>query len=110
MMTMRKIDPGVWDIIEDACKIDGLNDVRRDYISRGASARESCIGAVGSDYGDAVQFMVNVVEGITGDIVNSPSLLTEQKNWLILMAKDMKTDGMGKKVIYYFPGWIVSDD
>lgn len=103
-MRDKTIDPGAWDTIVDACEMDGFKaeDVRRDYGYRDGYG-QTCIGVVGADYGDVVQFMVNVVESITFNE-------TEQKNWLILMAKNMQTDGMGKNhVIYYFPGWTVSD-
>lgn len=102
-MKEQMIDPGAWDIIEDSSRMDGLEDVRRDYVGRGMGVHgDSCIAVVGRDYADMIKFMINVVEGLSGNP-------TDQKNWLITMASSMKTDSMGKSTIYYFPGWTVSD-
>lgn len=100
-MSDKMIDPGVWDIIVDTCRMEGLKDMRRDYEYRG-SFGQTCVAVVGDDWADMMIFMVNVVEQLDKDA-------ERQKRWLITMISSMRTDGMGKSTIYYFPGWTVSD-
>lgn len=98
-----KINPDVWAIVEDACQMDGLEDVRHDYVGRGVG-RNGCIAVVAHRgcYADVIRFMINVVEALTRDV-------TQQKNWMITMSEKMLSDDMGLDTIFYFPGWVVSN-
>ena len=92
------------DIPQDIEYRVGEVDARRDYIGRGMGWRsEGCVAIVGQNFGDAVEFMLAIAEQMSPDDVDDQKVIISE------MAHDMVTDGMGKSVIYYFPGWTVVD-
>lgn len=100
-VTRKQLDKAIREFTMDSDEVD----VRTDYSGRGMYGR-TCVGVVGSSVSVALRFMFALAEQISEDGDDA----WEQRENVMELAEDLRTDSMAYDTIYYFPGLVIEEN